>query len=143
MLNIKGFTLIELMVVVVIIGILAAIALPNFFSIQDRAKETEIKSNVHAIQLAVEGYKTLNAGEKPSTASISINPQMKNPFNSLNTGAAVVTTETLASMPSFGTNSTTPVGQVGYTQNVGAGGPYAVTGTGKALKYIVVIPEGQ
>ncbi|TPW16934.1 MAG: prokaryotic N-terminal methylation motif domain protein, partial [bacterium] len=60
--NTKGFTLIELMIVVVIIGILAAIAIPNFISMQDRAREGSVKANMHTLQLATEDFAVQNDG---------------------------------------------------------------------------------
>ena len=45
----KGFTLIELMIVVAIIGILAAIAIPNFIRFQARSKQSEVKTNLKAL----------------------------------------------------------------------------------------------
>ncbi|HEY6865656.1 MAG TPA: prepilin-type N-terminal cleavage/methylation domain-containing protein [Candidatus Eisenbacteria bacterium] len=52
----KGFTLIELMIVVVIIGILAAIGIPNFIALVGRAREGATKANMHTLQVAAEDY---------------------------------------------------------------------------------------
>jgi type IV pilus assembly protein PilA len=52
----KGFTLIELMIVVAIIGILAAIAIPNFLRFQAKSKQSEAKTNLGGIFTAEESH---------------------------------------------------------------------------------------
>ena len=54
--NRKGFTLVELMIVVAIIGILAAIAIPNFLNFRLKAKTSEAKSNLGAIRSTEVAY---------------------------------------------------------------------------------------
>jgi type IV pilus assembly protein PilA len=58
----KGFTLIELMIVVAIIGILAAIAIPNFLRFQAKSKQSEAKTNLGGIFTAQTAYFGENNG---------------------------------------------------------------------------------
>ena len=61
-----GFTLIELMIVVAIIGILAAVAIPKFADLIDRAKEAKVKGNLSAIRSAISIYYGSYEGLAPS-----------------------------------------------------------------------------
>jgi len=54
--NNKGFTLIELMIVIAIIGILAAIAIPNFISYRNKSYCSDAESNGNAIAGALSNY---------------------------------------------------------------------------------------
>ncbi len=52
----KGFTLVELMIVVAIIGIIAAIAIPNYMGFVSKTRRSEVKSNLDAIYRAEISY---------------------------------------------------------------------------------------
>jgi type IV pilus assembly protein PilA len=57
-----GFTLVELLVVMLILGLLAAIAIPSFFNQRDKAKDADAKAGVRTAQTAMETYSTDNDG---------------------------------------------------------------------------------
>lgn len=77
--RLNGFSLVELMIVVAIIGILASIAIPNYIAMQLKAKRSEIPSNVSGIKTSELGYEAafdtyVDASAKPG--SVSKTPQV-------------------------------------------------------------------
>ena len=52
----SGFTLVELLVVMLILGLLAAIAIPSFFNQRDKARDADAKTQVRTAQTAMETY---------------------------------------------------------------------------------------
>jgi len=80
--NNKGFTLIELMIVVAIIGILAAIAIPNFFTYLNRSRLAEAPLNINGIRATQLTY--FNDGSKVDTTSGAAVS-----FNTFEVGAAI------------------------------------------------------
>jgi len=62
----KGFTLVEILIVVVILGILAAIVIPQFSSASTEAKEASLCSDLQSMRAAIELYKIQHNDEMPT-----------------------------------------------------------------------------
>jgi len=75
----SGFTLIEIILVVVIIGILAGIALPRMGGKTEKAKISQAKSNITALGMAIQEYEMMN-GDYPSSLDQLLDESKGGPY---------------------------------------------------------------
>ncbi len=111
--NEKGFTLIELMIVVAIIGILAAIAIPNFRNYQLKSKTAEAKTNLGAIKTNQKAFLAEYDAYAPCAATNGTPDDVKHAWPSPASG--------------FDTIGFAPSGNVYYSYEVGVNGGTAIS----------------
>lgn len=73
----QGFTIIELLIVIIVIGILAALVITTYSGIQKKARNTERQTDIKALQSHLEAYYTEN-GRYPTLADLNTQPTTGN-----------------------------------------------------------------
>jgi len=119
-----GFTLLELLIVIVIIGILALLIIPNITSAPKKARDTQRKTDMRAIQKGMEEYFTSNNVYPATAATLStgVTPIIKNvPVDPKNTGVYVYTYTPSAAFDSYTLH--------GCLENAGDNGQFVTTDT--------------
>lgn len=115
MLNRKGFTLIELVMIIVILGILAAVAMPKYLDLQDEAKVAGCKGAVGGLRSAISIWYANNAASGstawPAVSDITTMMQHGVPENPYNNSTAITTSATKA----------TNAGNYGWVYNTTSG----------------------
>lgn len=116
----KGFTLIELMITVAIVGILAAIALPSYNSYIQRAKRAEARAEVLRAEGWMERFYSEN-NRYDSSAAPGTNPSFTSRFGNLpSTGTAYYTISLAASSGTY-TVTAAPINSMSIETTKGCG----------------------
>ena len=140
----RGFTLMELVITVTVMGILAATAVGNFSALQRRAREASLKTNMHIFQVATEDYGVRYTSVYPTDAGQAavLMPQggsvFYNPYTRL-TGSD----QAWADQPTWArplASSSTLVGLVTYGDSLGT--KYQIVGRGSSGDLSLILTSG-
>jgi prepilin-type N-terminal cleavage/methylation domain-containing protein len=107
-LNKKGFTLVELLIVVAIIGIIAAIAIPNLLDAMNRSRHKRSSADIRSIGTGVESYKVDSFGNCPAQALGDVTPTV-GILNALNYMTQAPTLDGWASNIQYVTGTSTSI----------------------------------
>jgi general secretion pathway protein G len=136
----QGFTLVELLIVVIILGILAAVVIPQFNTAAAESKEAALASNLATIRQAVELYKVQHNDTFPGAtivtqlttstdasgaAGTKYGPYIRTrfPANPIDATATVVTGATMPATPAAGGGWSYATGNGEFRANVAGAGP--------------------
>ena len=124
----RGFTLVEILIVVIILGILAAIVIPQFTNASSDARTSSVRSTLQTLRSQIELFKIQHGDVPPvGTGLIAVMTGKTNPGDV----GAVSTTGTLGPyLQSFPINPLNGSSVVGATAAAGTGWVYVVTGSG-------------
>jgi type IV pilus assembly protein PilA len=140
----KGFTLIELMIVVAIIGILAALAIPNFIRFQARSKQSEVKANLKSLFTAERSYYQEHDTYSECIRKIGFNPERGNRYhyvvNNTANNEACGTAELRAD--AAGVTASTDGAVLADTFKFGTGAGITAANGAVAVTYAPVAPFG-
>ena len=127
-----GFTLVELLVVMLILGLLAAIAIPSFFNQRDKANDADAKAGVRTAQTAMETYSTDNDGSYAG-ATVAILEDVEETLTDVDISAVASTADTYTITATSDTGNTFTIardanGATTYSCNVDGEGGCPTTG---------------
>jgi prepilin-type N-terminal cleavage/methylation domain-containing protein len=141
----RGFTLVELMVVLVVVGIIAATASANYVAMRSRAREASTKANMHVFQMATEDYGVRYNSAYPTNASQAAalltqgGSTFRNPFTGT-TGSS----QAWLDRPTWTTKLTTgstKSGIIAYGDSVGT--KYQIAGRGATADLPLILSSGR
>jgi general secretion pathway protein G len=125
--NARGFTLVEILIVVIILGILAAIVIPQFTNASNDARNNSVASTLQTMRSQIELFKIQHSDTPPSAAGfVSVMTGKTNPTDLTNASS----TGTLGPyLEAFPTNPVNGYSTVVNSAGSAAGWVYTVTGT--------------